>query len=660
MVELGSHQIQMFQLRSLLSIVCLTAVSGVQAQSVSELDYLADVPVVLSVSRLSQPVNEAPGAVTILDQAFIRASGARNVADLLRLVPGFQSSTSYETDVSTASYHGRVDDFSSRMQVLVNGRSVYFGNQEGTVGLGLQQLDVQDIERIEILRGSNSASYGARAFLGVINIVSRSLRNGPGSRVSVQAGTNGVADASARVAWGEPDAMYEVSVSSIQDDGLSGAFGKNQSRRVNVAALWDWQEAGELEWRFGGLQLRAGTGSTDQTEYGNPARYRDYTTGYTQLRWQKSWDENHDIAVEASHSVYSLSDAYAYLNPSSIYYGWAADNSSLEINDALSVQSTQRLGAAHRLVLGFEVRQERDVSESMYSATDGQVLSHFERLYSNWEWHFQPNWTLNAGAMAERSTLGGDSLSPRLMVNWQFLPSQTLRVGVSQAFRPPSAFEKFGVLRYWNPSHTSQTIAFSQADGSLGSERLLVEELGYNLGRLGNGVGADVRWFHEKISDGIRHNDQTPVVYLGLERYDIQGVEYQLEWSPTPSTSFYHGAAWIDVNQLETVSTDKTYRTIYSAPQFSASLLAVHTLASGLSLSLVYNAWQKMSLLSATDDQSYFSAERWDIKLAKTFHWGTRKAQWYITGQNIGSSYRDGDRKFYLPQQLLFGITLEQ
>ncbi|MBT0568767.1 TonB-dependent receptor [Curvibacter sp. CHRR-16] len=649
----------MFESRTLFWIGWFATVPFVHAQSVSELDYLSDVPVVLSVSRLSQPLHEAPGAVTILDQAFIRASGARNVADLLRLVPGFQSTTSYETDVSTAAYHGRVDDFSSRMQVLVNGRSVYFGNQDGTVGLGLQQLDVQDIERIEVLRGSNSASYGARAFLGVINIVSRSLRQGPSSRVSLQAGTNGVADSSARITWGETDAVYEVSFSSTQDDGLQGAFGKNQSRRVNMAALWDWQEAGELEWRLGGLQLRAGTGSTDATEYGNPARFRGYTTGYTQVRWQRSLDANHDIAVEASHSVYTLNDAYTYGDPSSIYYGWSVDSSSLEINDALSVQSTQRLGPTQRLVLGAELRQERDVSESLYSASGGQVLSHFERLYSNWEWHFQPDWTLNAGALAERSTLGGDSLSPRLMVNWQFMPAQTVRAGVSQAFRPPSAFEKFGVLRFWNPNHTSQTITFSQADGTLGSERLLVQELGYNLGRLGNGISADVRWFQEKITDGIRHNGQTPVIYLGLERYNIQGLEYQLEWRPTSATALFHGASWIDISQLQTNRSDKTYRTVYSAPKFSASLLAMHTLPSGMSVSMAYNVWQQMTLLSASDEQPYFSAERWDARIAKPFQWGRNKGSWHLTGQNIGPSYRDGDRKFYLLQQWLLGMTVE-
>ena len=59
------------------------------AQVVSEKDYFGDLPVVLSVSRLAQPLNEVPGAVTVIDRELIRRSGAREVAEVLRLVPGF-------------------------------------------------------------------------------------------------------------------------------------------------------------------------------------------------------------------------------------------------------------------------------------------------------------------------------------------------------------------------------------------------------------------------------------------------------------------------------------------------------------------------------------------------------------------------------------------
>ncbi|HEX5674946.1 MAG TPA: TonB-dependent receptor plug domain-containing protein, partial [Azonexus sp.] len=92
--------------------------------AVTEADFLDELPVVLSASRLTQPLNEAPAAVTVIDQDMIRASGFRDIPDLFRLVPGF--SVAYTRDNTWGvGYHGLADAFSRRMQVLIDGRSVY-------------------------------------------------------------------------------------------------------------------------------------------------------------------------------------------------------------------------------------------------------------------------------------------------------------------------------------------------------------------------------------------------------------------------------------------------------------------------------------------------------------------------------------------------------
>lgn len=119
--------------------------------AVTESAFLEDLPVVLSVSRLSQPVNEAPAAVTIIDRNMIRASGFRDIPDLLRLVPGF--SVAYTRDNTwAAGYHGLGDAFSRRFQVLVDGRSIYSPHYGAVYWTDLP-LSIDDIERIEVVRG---------------------------------------------------------------------------------------------------------------------------------------------------------------------------------------------------------------------------------------------------------------------------------------------------------------------------------------------------------------------------------------------------------------------------------------------------------------------------------------------------------------------------
>jgi iron complex outermembrane receptor protein len=89
-----------------------------------ELGYFQELPIVLSASRLSQPISETPNAMTLIDRDMIVASGARNIADLFRLVPSMYVG-SKDGHSAIVSYRGTTDEYARRMQVLVDGRSVY-------------------------------------------------------------------------------------------------------------------------------------------------------------------------------------------------------------------------------------------------------------------------------------------------------------------------------------------------------------------------------------------------------------------------------------------------------------------------------------------------------------------------------------------------------
>ena len=455
-------------LPALLTLACAMAraQSGSDASAVSERDFLGEVPVVLSVSRLAQPLDEAPGAVTILDRQFIRMSGARDVADLLRMVPGFQTTTSFETDAPLASYHGRSDDWANRIQVLVDGRSVYSGHLQGSAGLGLQTLALDDIARIEVLRGSNSAAYGARAFLGVINIVSRDVRETVGSSFSLASGDNGVADAGGSVGWGGPGAAYRVSMDSRGDQGLRGAYGRNRVSRLNASAAFDLDAGADVDVRVGALGIDAGRGT--EGDAGNAARMRFLGSQFLQADWHTPLGEDQDLSLSYSHTENTYRDNFPYLsNAAGVnYFGIPIDFSAQEINDAVTLQHTVRASAALRAVWGAELRREAVSSASSFDLR-GQVVAHFSRLFGNVEWRMDPQWVLNAGAMAEESNMGGGTVSPRLMLNWHAAPGHTLRAGVSSAFRPPSAYEKYAAVRYYdlngqNPITTVQSTSISR------------------------------------------------------------------------------------------------------------------------------------------------------------------------------------------------------
>ena len=634
------------------------AISG----AVSESDFLADVPTVISVSRIAQSLADTPGAVTVLDRQFIRMSGARDVVSLLAYVPGFQTTTSYETDAPMASYHGRTDDYANRIQVLVDGRSVYSGLLESSAGIGWKALAVDDIERIEVLRGSNSATYGARAFLGVVNIISRDPRETVGASAFITNGENGIADRGMRLGWRGENASYRLSADSSADNGLRGAYGANQTERVNFSSHLDLQPGSDLDLRAGGVGVTAGRGDITDTA-GNPARMRFIGSAYAQGDWHYSLNDSNDLGLSYSHTVNVNQDQFNYMTPGP-YYMANISFSGVEYVDRLTLQQSTRQSASLRTVFGAELSREQDVSPSSFDQFN-QVTSNFQRVFGSAEWRMSDDWLLNAGGLAEHSDLGGDSFSPRIMVNWHLLPGHTLRLGVSSAFRPPSAYEKYSQVQYYDVNGANPTGYYVYNNGSVSSEKLISTELGYFFGPDDARVNADVRVFNERISDGIASTDTQivgvqPYQFVNSENYQINGAEWQLNWTPHNATKVFFNQTWTHISVDSSASSTYLFRTVHSAPDYAAALTVMHTLDTGQQLSLMYQTAQNVALMSISTNPWLFTMERIDLRFAQPFRISHYRAELALTLQNIGAPYQDGDWKFYFDRRAMLTLKLEE
>ena len=639
----------------------------------SESDYLSDVPTVISVSRLAQTLDDTPGALTILDHDFIRMTGARSVVDVLRFVPGFQTTSSFETDAPITTYHGRSDDWANRIQVLVDGRSVYSGLLQGSAGIGWQTLALDDIERIEVLRGSNSATYGARAFLGVVNIVSRDARETTGTSASVTRGENAVADIGMRVGWSSGDANFRLSADSVSDDGLQGAFGKNHTERLNLSSHWTLQHGAELDLRAGGVGIYAGRGSVLPDEYGNPARMRFQGSQFVQADWRATLDDAQDLSISASHTENVEHDSFPFLAHLVLpfggtlvdFYGAPVEFGGNEYIDTLTAQHTIRFSPTLRGVWGAELRRERIVSVPQFDQLGG-VTTDFTRVFGSAEWRLNDALLLNAGALGEHSTIAGDSLSPRVMLNWHLLPGHTLRAGMSTAFRPPSAFEKFGQVQYYDLSRQYATGYFSYNNGTLISEKLLSRELGYHMAPREAAVSADVRVFSEHISDGITATTDRngiglpPRTTLNGDDYRIEGVELQADWAPSPATRLFLTQTWTSIAVNASPGGGSTrFRTEHGAPRYAASLTLMHSFAQDLHLSLMHQVADDVALMSISDSPWLFSMQRTDVRLAQDLRIAGKKAELSFVLQNLGEPYQDGDWKFRFNRRAMASLKFE-
>ena len=635
-----------------LAVLGALGAAAAQAQpalALSEQDFLAEVPMVLSVARLPQRLDETPGAVTILDRAWIRQSGARDLADLLRLVPGFQSSTSFAGDMQQATYHGGASEFANRLQVLVDGRSVYSAYLLGSSGLGLQTLALEDIERVEVLRGSNSAAYGARAFLGVVNIVSRDTKDTQGLALGVAGGQNGVRDLSLR--WGHVISGLGLRISADQrgDDGLVGSNGPARVRRLNAQTQVRLNHHDELELRAGTVQVLATRGFVGRV--GNPVRERTDSAQHFQVDWRRTIDADQELAARFSRSQERYTDHFAYAPVP----GLVIDFGGRSADQSLLLLHTARHNPALRSVWGAEYRSEQVRSMPVYNRADA-IRTEFVRLFGNLEWRVTSDWILNAGALAEHSSLSGDTLAPRLALNWHIAPGHTLRAGVSRAFRPPSAYEKHADTRYFHPVTHALLDVTSLASGNVGPENVLARELGYLADWPGVGIKADLRIFHEKASEVIDvyrvppAEPLRPFDYVNQDRFQIRGLEYQLSWRP------WRGGELMFNQTFTRITGSLENDTLRGAPDNARSLVLMHTFTVGAQASLSYN---KSGLAVLQGSYQLSTKERLDLRLAWPFRLGSSKAELALVVQNLGRPYLDYDPLFAFHRQAFLTLRVQ-
>lgn len=640
-------------------LVWLMASHGVSAQTqagVSESDFLQDMPIVLSVSRMPQRLDETPGAVTILDRDFIRSSGARDLPDLLRLVPGFQSSMSFEADAPQASYHGVFGNFSGRIQVLVDGRSVYSSYFAGSVAPGLMSVALDDIERIEVLRGSNSVAYGARAMLGVVNIVTRHTSETLGISAKINQGENGIQDTRVGLGWRVGNAGMRLGIDEQGDDGLVGSNGHNRVRRVNFRSDWQASDTTSLALRAGWTTIDAGRGSAGVVA--KPLRDTSYDANFVQVDWNTVLSPDQDLALSYSHSQEESHDRAPFTPVPGLYL----DSSGSASNDSLTAQHTVRLNEAWRMVWGAEFRRESVTSLPLYNTTE-PLLTDFTRLFAHAEWRMRPDLLLNAGAMAEHSSVSGSSLAPRLMLNWHVTPSQTLRAGMARSFRPPSRFETDGDVRLYLPNGKLLLIEVL-ARGNIDHETVLTRELGYYGSFSWLNSSLDVRIFDESLTGlsqrqsyplppGSSLVPSTPADYVNGDSFTLRGLELQWQGRPWPGAQLGFSQTFANVLFPHPPTRPQLAD---SMPESASTVLLTQQLPYDLQFSISHQ-YSKPFRLQSDEFKQYINRTDW--RLAKALRYGRHTGELAVTVQNQGQPYADFDQSFLFERRAFVTLRLD-
>lgn len=616
--------------------------------AITETAFFEDLPVVLSASRLSQPVSETPAAVTVIDQDMIRASGFRDIPDLLRLVPGF--TVAYTRDNTWGvSYHGLGDAFSRRMQVLIDGRSVYTPGF-GEVPWASLPISVEDIERIEVVRGPNSAAYGSNAFLGVVNIITKAAAQVVGSHLSVQAGNRSNSGALFRYGNGANDLQYRLTVSDQRRDRFASQAERTTTRHMDLRVDYRLSATDELNTTFalsrGDWRMGVAGDITD------PVRGIDVGSEHFQTRFHRIIDAENEWSLQFYHIRQRKADEYLVsLGPVGdvpVNLGY------MQWRDDIEFQRISRLSDSLRVVWGAEARRE-GVTAPGYFYNEGTQSGTLFRLFGNTEWRPAPQWTVNAGALAERHYLSGFDLSPRLAVNFLPAPGHALRASISRAYRSPTFFEESGDQRFYTLTGTLVDYIFAPSAG-LQAEQIVSRELGY-VGHIRPlKLQVDVRLFHDSLTRLIGdRNIGTPLnklfQYANLLEATIRGGDTQLRWTPSRWFDLVLSYAWVRI-----VSPDEDYAD--STPRNNFSALGIFKLDHGWEASVGVYKQDHMTWLSDGDSTASFT--RVDARVAKRWELRGQQVELALVGQNLGGhDYQEFRNDNLFGRRAYLSLTLD-
>jgi len=644
--------------RFALAVWLITGAGATQAQNAAELlseqDYFREIPQVFAASRLPQDPQDSSGANTVLDRNDIRASGARNLSELFMAVPGLQVGLS-AGGRPVVAYHGFSGQVSQRMQVFVDGRSLYAPYLFGGIDWSAVTVPIDEIERIEIHRGSNSAAYGANAFLGVIQIYTRAAVQASGMSAQMIQGNNGIADRSVR--WGNSadNLQWRVVASQQGDQGLL-----NRSDAYKTSSL-DFRADLQIS-STESLMLLAGTntghfGVGSPKSVADPVRDEKKATTFAHLKFKKLVDDGQEWSLSASWTRDHGFDAYQM----PLFSGEALEmrNNRQANRYSLEYQHYNTLTHNLRASWGAEYHRDQVQSFELFSTESVQENAAW-RIYYNQEWKPLSEWTLNAGGLIEKDLYTPQQLAPRLSVNWKPSGDHVFKLGYSSAFRAPSLFEQKSNWRVRDENGQTLYVKYLSR-GGLVPERVKAVDLVYQGQWRPLNMTLDLRLFREELTRLITGefyilpNSDT----LNAVAYDLrnnanarqQGAEYQLSWKPFSGST-------IAFNQYRASTTSPKQAIQNSAPRHGSSLIWMHRTDNGFSAFAAYAQTSPITWLgeaTPADEQKNLL-----VSLQKTTKLNQATVRTSITWRRPMGQFVEYREMQSLPRSVWLGLQIER
>ncbi len=537
------------------------------------LEHLMNIEIT-SASKKPENAKDVPSAIFVITQDDIRRSGATTIPEVLRLAPGVHVARMDSSKWVIAS-RGFSNQYSNKLLVMIDGRTVYTPNFSG-VFWDVQDTLLEDVERIEVIRGPGGAIWGANAVNGVINIITRHSKDTQGTYASAGYGSYERGNLEARQGGEmDEDGTYRVYARGFaKDDSQSpaGISRNDEWSRVQSGFRMDWETQGNDRWKVQG-DTYYGQNDYDFTFPNTAAPYfssnvatDEVTGGNMVVRWER------DVNADSTVSVQS-------------YYDHTRRNEQLAdqvVQTAdIEAQHTWRWSDRNELVSGVGYRWQTDEFDGGEFVTLASTEEQYDLIsgFVQNEYQVVPDKvSLAVGTKIEVNDYTGTEFQPSAKMSMQVDDRNTVWWSVSRAVRTPSRVAD-GVDAVLIPVPPNTLAANTPAglveifgNKTLKPESVVAYELGYRTSPV-PGVSVDVAAFYNEYTNlftverglpSVQNNStfgtylSVPTVFDNRAKGESYGVEVSSRWKVNDSWTLGGNYSYLKLDISGENSTDTT------------------------------------------------------------------------------------------------------
>ncbi|MBD3234426.1 MAG: TonB-dependent receptor plug domain-containing protein [candidate division Zixibacteria bacterium] len=504
---------------------------------------------VVSVSKQEKKLSETAAAIFVITSDDIRRSGYTNIAEVLRLAPGLHVAR-VDANKWAISSRGFNSIFANKLLVLIDGRTVYNPLFSG-VYWDVQDVLLEDVERIEVIRGPGATVWGANAVNGVINIITKNSKHTQGLYAGGGAGSVGYGFAGMRYgAELQKNLHYRVYGKYLNYDNFTNRAG------MDFHDDWGISRAGfRLDWDRSDKNRITAQGDIYQGEAGGIYDEPSLTEPYQLLGIDESSVSGGSIQFGWSHFFTSTSnlELNTYFSASERDYflvEHSLNSLDIDLMHCFKIRNSSKLIWG----LGFRYYKDKvDSTETSWALTgDDDRGNELYTGFLQWsEFLFNRKLEVILGSKFEHNDYTGYEIQPTGRFVWNPNRAHTLWGTISRAVRTPSRFEHDGMFMAliqppntdYNPSPYPALVYFQSDSTKFGSEELIAYEMGYRF-QSKNNYFFDICGFYniydhirsvENISTDLKFATDIPHIVSILsprnqDSAETIGLELLFEW----------------------------------------------------------------------------------------------------------------------------------